>query len=290
MASKRKRDDIDESTRSWSFVLFKDYVAANGDKLLKQLLPSGAPIIAPQYVFKPGMVEDFKSKFSKYIITYRRPFLWRLEAVMEDGAGHHFLISVNPAAKKITILDPAVSSTGSALYSSDIERVQIKAAADRFKYTVKDAPIPTACQPIVNEKIDYLDTSCQTWSLLMGVESVVDEALPTFQFKNPDKKEDLDKRVNVLKSGISRILPLIPSSSRYDIQASASSDVFAKLSPGIKKLYSDSFIVENMRSMLLPENQHELVSDYVGYKKWAGRRKTYRKKYSSRRKTRKITY
>ena len=123
------------------------------------------------------------------------------------------------------------------------------------------------------------------------IDSVIDDKLSKFQFKPPTTKKNLDARVNILKAGIERILPILPTGSKYQIQVSVSSAEFEKLGP-IKKLYTDDFVIENMKSMLLPENQHELVSDYSGYKKWgAGRRKTYRKNHSSRRKThKKSTY
>lgn len=280
--------EINNETRSWAFVLFKDYVAANGDKILKSLLPAGAPTIVPQFVITDN-IDDFRKKFMSAIGS-GNPFLWRLEAVMEGGTGHHLLISVNPKLKRISILDPAVSEQSASLYSADKERVQIQTIAKEVKYTVSDAPLPFACQPIVEESVEYLDTSCQTWSILLAVDSVVDDKLSKFQFKSPTTKKNLDERVNILKAGIERIVPMLPTGSKYQIQGSVSSAEFEKLGP-IKKLYTDDFIIENMKSIVLPENQHELVSDYSGYKKWGARRKTYRKKYLSRHKThKKSTY
>jgi hypothetical protein len=237
-------DQISEMT--WSLAILKDYIAKNGDSILRSEINTN---VAKQFIF--GSYEALKNEFTKNFNKFNSNFYWRLEGKIRGDIAHHFIVFVDSIKKKLVLFNPSEGTSYHKHTTCDISKYSAllaqlcKSIGFRFKIGGPKSP----CQPYVHYT-EYDDSFCQTWSLILAI-AHANKNMNGINFVS-NKVSDLDYRMTVLFTEIKKIFGKIVEKNypkdNYEIFNSIDTTcmIANKMSMSVRRHYTDKKIFQSI--------------------------------------------
>jgi len=132
-------------------------------------------------------VNDLKNYLKNVLLQKNKRVLFTAANLpdLSTGETHYQTYVVDTQSKTVIMIDPSRRPSGKGIYPPIVSREVIKPFFELSGYTVNWIDVSSACQ------IQKQDVFCQTWSLYLQVQSVLNPGVKINVPKTQEKKYDL---------------------------------------------------------------------------------------------------